>query len=97
MKKVKPVVNVVEKINTNLSEVKISEVEMVSPEEMAKIRDARAKAVYATTLAEKSYSQAQVAELEAKNLILTVFNKYGLDVTKDNVQEDGTIIRHKAV
>lgn len=68
--------------------------EKLTPEEMLQIKEAKTESVFATTLAEKAYAQASVAELKAKNLILTIFNKYGLNLENgDNILEDGTIRR----
>lgn len=70
--------------------------EKLTAEEMLQIKEAKTESVFAATLAEKAYAQASVAELKAKNLILTIFNKYGLNLENgDNILEDGTIRRAK--
>jgi len=67
--------------------------ERISDEELNKIKSLQAKASYAATLAEKYYSDARVAELEAHNFTLTVYNKYKLVSGKDSITNDGTILR----
>lgn len=75
---------------------KIVPEEKLTQLEINQLREAKTKALFATTNAEKTYAQAQVAELEVKNIILAICNKYKLDVSNgDNVKEDGTIIRVK--
>lgn len=67
--------------------------ERISDIELNRVKELQAKAVYAATLAEKAYSEARVAELEAHNFTLTVYNKYKLVSGKDSITNDGTIIR----
>jgi hypothetical protein len=70
--------------------------EKVTTEELTAVRDAKNKAVFATNTAEKSRALAQVAELEAQNLILSLYNKYGLKVGDDVIMENGDIVRKSA-
>lgn len=73
------------------------EPEKLTPTEIMQIRDAKTNAVITSTVAEKAYAQAKVAQLEVQNIILGICNKYRLDVSSgDNITEDGTIIRTKS-
>lgn len=68
--------------------------EKLSKEELSAIQQAKTKVVYLTTVAEKATAQARVAELEAQNLILSICNKYDLNLEGgDNITEEGVIKR----
>lgn len=67
--------------------------EKITTEELNAVRDAKNKAVFATNTAEKARALAQVAELEAQNFILSLYNKYSLKIGDDVIMENGDIVR----
>lgn len=69
--------------------------ERISDEELRAINEAKSKAVLAVSQAERATAIARIQELEVKNLVLTIFNKYGLVWGSDNIHESGQIIRNK--
>lgn len=70
-------------------------VQQITPEEIQSIRDAKNRAVLATAQAERAVAVSRVVELEANNLILSIYNKYGLVSGQDNIMESGQIIRQE--
>ena len=68
-------------------------VEVVTKEEIQQIKDAKNKAVLVTAQAERAVALARVAELETNNIILSIYNKYGLKVGVDNIMENGQIAK----
>ena len=67
--------------------------EHISDVELNRIKALQTKAAYAAMLAEKTYAEAKVAELEAVNFTLTIYNKYKLISGKDSITNDGLIMR----
>lgn len=68
--------------------------ESLHPEELQNILRAKARVMQLTTMAEKSVAEARVAELEAQNLILRIYNKYQLNQSAgDTISENGLINR----
>jgi hypothetical protein len=65
----------------------------ISEEDLNKIKQLQSKAAYIALLAEKAYADAKVAELEANNFTLIIYNKYGLVNGQDSITNDGTIIK----
>lgn len=69
--------------------------EQISADELNKIKALQSKAVLQATVAEKAYADARIADLEANNFMLTVYNKYKLVSGKDTITNDGSILRVK--
>ena len=69
-------------------------IDTISAEELNAIKNVKAAAIQATNMAETAYSNARIKELEAKNLILTIYNKYSVRVGIDEITEDGVIHRN---
>lgn len=69
--------------------------ERISEEELRQIADAKSKAVLAVSQAERAAAVAKIQELEVRNLVLSIFNKYGLVWNSDAIHENGQIIRGK--
>ncbi len=68
----------------------------ILPEEINQIKTLRNNAVHLTSLAEAAYAKARLAELEAQNYILQVFNKYKLSLADgDNINENGDVVKGK--
>jgi hypothetical protein len=65
----------------------------ITQEELTAVLTARAKLTTTKLEAEKFVAIARVADLETTNLVLNIYNKYGLKVGTDNIREDGTIVR----
>lgn len=61
-------------------------VDSITPQEVQAVSNAKQRAVLANT-------EARLAESEAKNLILQIYNKYGLRAGQDQILETGKIIR----
>lgn len=75
---------------------KISEdprLDRISEEELRLINDLKSKAVLAVSQAERAAAVARIQELEVKNLVLTIYNKYNLVWGVDAIQENGQIVR----
>jgi len=72
-------------------------VEQVSPEDMQRIRDAKNNTVLATAKAETAVAMSTNAELQANNLILSIYNKYGLVLGTDQIMENGNIVKGATV
>ena len=66
----------------------------IAPEDLAAIKAAKTTAAVMRALADKAESDRKVAELEAKNLILLTYVKYGLTSNDSINPEDGTIVRN---
>lgn len=67
--------------------------EKITLEEQQAVQNAKTQVTIAKLQAEKFVAVAQNAELEIKNLILSIYNKYSLRVGVDNILETGKIIR----
>lgn len=66
--------------------------ENISQEDLRSILDAKANVAYTQVLAEKAYADKLIAELQAKNITLMAYIKYGLS-SNDSIEKDGRIIR----
>ncbi len=62
----------------------------ITKDELHAIGNAKQKAVLTSC-------EARLAESEAKNLILQIYNKYGLKVGEDQILETGKIVRKPEV
>jgi hypothetical protein len=67
--------------------------EKLTSDELTTIANAKNKAVLAETEAQKAVALSRLAESEANNIILQLYNKYGLRIGQDQVHQDGTIVR----
>lgn len=67
--------------------------EKITIEEQQAVQNAKTHAAIAKLQAEKLVALAQIAELEVKNIILSIYNKYSLKVGIDNILETGNIVR----
>lgn len=62
----------------------------LSPEDLRTIQNAKANAAYMRILADKTFAELQVAELQVKNTLLMTYLKYGLS-SNDEIDKDGLI------
>lgn len=67
--------------------------EKITDQEKLLIENLKQKRLLATTNAEKSVAQAEIAELQYRNFVLQLFNKYQLKET-DVIHDDGTIVKN---
>jgi hypothetical protein len=70
-------------------------IETITKEELDAVKEARAKLANTKIEAEKFVAIHRVADLEATNLILSIYNKYNLKSGTDSIREDGTIVREE--
>jgi len=63
----------------------------ISMDDLQSILEAKANAVYMRVLAEKAQAEKMIAELQAKNITLITYLKYGL-FGNDSIDGDGNII-----
>lgn len=63
----------------------------ISSEDLMSIQNAKANAAYMKMVAEKTMAERRSAELEAKNILLMAYLKYGLN-SGDTIDNDGRII-----
>jgi len=73
--------------------IESTEPEKVSQEDLTLVSNARNKLTQANLEAEKAVAIKHIAELELKNVILELFNKYKITYGVDSVMEDGTIVK----
>ena len=67
--------------------------ESLTKEELDAIAQFNQKTTLAKLEAEKAVALAKLAEVEATNLVLRVYNKYQLKAGIDRIAENGTILR----
>jgi len=65
----------------------------ITDQEKTLIETLKQKRLLATTNAEKMVAQAEIAELQYRNFVLQLFNKYNLKET-DVIHDDGTIVKN---
>ena len=71
----------------------VPEVTSVTEEELTLVKIGRDRLSRAVLEAEKAVAIKQIADLELKNIILGIYNKYKLTAGVDSVLEDGTIVK----
>lgn len=71
--------------------------ERITEGELELIKQSRAKQETANLQAEKFVALLKIANLEFDNLVMNVYNKYGLRVGKDTILESGVINRAPGV
>lgn len=64
----------------------------VSHTDLTAIQNAKANAAFVRLSADKAMVERRVAELEAKNVILMAYVKYGLS-SNDTIDNEGKIVR----
>lgn len=69
--------------------------ENLTADELRIIGELKNKTVLLNTEAEKSVALAKLAESEAKNYILQIYNKYDLKIGKDQIIDTGEIKREE--
>lgn len=67
--------------------------EKITDQEKLLIENLKQKRLLATTNAEKAVAQAEIAELQYRNFVLQLFNKYNLKDT-DVIHDDGSIVKN---
>lgn len=67
--------------------------EKITEGELELIKQARGKQETANLQAEKFVALLKIANLEFDNLVISVYNKYGLRVGKDTILDSGVINR----
>ena len=67
--------------------------ESISQQEIVAIQEVKRRADLARSEAEKAVALSQLAEANAKNLILQVYNKYSIKVGEDQILDTGKIVR----
>ena len=72
---------------------KVEVVNSLTQEEVHAVTVAKQRAVLANSEAEKAVALSRLADSEAKNLILQIYNKYSLKVGQDQILETGKIVR----
>jgi len=65
----------------------------ITQEELNAVSATRARAAATKMEAEKFVAIARVADLEATNVVISIYNKYRLLLGTDVIKEDGTIVR----
>jgi len=74
----------------------MEQLEEITQEDLRAVTNAKHKAILTESEAQKYVALARLAEAEAKNVILQVYNKYSLKVGQDQVLESGKIVRPAA-
>jgi len=67
--------------------------EKILESELELIKQAKLKQENANLQAEKFVALLKISNLEFDNLVMTIYNKYGLKIGKDTILENGTIKR----
>lgn len=70
----------------------MEKLDKISLEDLQAINDAKANAAYMKVVAEKVETERVAAELQAKNIVLMAYLKYGLS-GNDSIDNKGNIIR----
>jgi len=71
--------------------------ESITPEELSAVANAKNKSALANAEAKHATAMYHLADCEAKNLLLQIYNKYGLKVGQDQIRDTGEIVRAPVV
>jgi len=65
----------------------------ITKEELESVKQGRLFVTNSTLEAEKAVAVKKIADLELKNTILSIYNKYKLTAGVDSILEDGTVVQ----